>query len=245
MSNRRMFSKTVTESDEFLSLPHSAQMLYIHIGMNTDDEGYCERLRVMRLSLGCQKDVTLLTEGKFIYVFDNKVFYDLYFEENNTIRKDRKKESKYAKLYPPSTICQPDDNQMSAQVKLSKVNISKDRKEKNIKKEKTARREDVPYDKIIGNLNELAKTYFLANTEATMQHINHSWDYLDHHPEYKDNKLEAFYLVNRRKVEECLENPDQRKWLKPSVIYRMGKRNNNFENNLNQPEELKKDYGGW
>jgi hypothetical protein len=38
MANKRMFSKEVTNSDEFLDMPLSSQALYFHLGMNADDD---------------------------------------------------------------------------------------------------------------------------------------------------------------------------------------------------------------
>jgi len=38
LAQRRMFSKEVTNSDEFLDMPPSSQSLYFHLGMNADDD---------------------------------------------------------------------------------------------------------------------------------------------------------------------------------------------------------------
>lgn len=40
MAERRMFSKTIINSDLFLDLPSSAQNLYFHLSLNADDEGF-------------------------------------------------------------------------------------------------------------------------------------------------------------------------------------------------------------
>ena len=40
MGERRMFNKKITESDAFLDMPASAQMLYFHFSMNADDDGF-------------------------------------------------------------------------------------------------------------------------------------------------------------------------------------------------------------
>lgn len=40
MAERRMFAKTIIDSDAFLEMPLSAQALYFHLGMRADDEGF-------------------------------------------------------------------------------------------------------------------------------------------------------------------------------------------------------------
>ena len=40
MAEKRMFSAKIIESDAFLDIPATAQMLYFHICMNTDDDGF-------------------------------------------------------------------------------------------------------------------------------------------------------------------------------------------------------------
>ena len=40
MAEKRMFSRELVESDQFLELPLSAQGLYMHICMEADDDGF-------------------------------------------------------------------------------------------------------------------------------------------------------------------------------------------------------------
>ena len=40
MAERRMFAKTVIDSDAFLDMPMSAQALYFHMAMRADDDGF-------------------------------------------------------------------------------------------------------------------------------------------------------------------------------------------------------------
>ena len=145
MAEHRMLSKSVLSSDRFLDLPATAQMLYIHIGLNADDDGFTDRLNSIRRQVGSSKqDVTSLVNAGYIYVFDSGVAVDMYWNVNNSIRKDRRKptvhqaemqlltlvDSGKYELKPSdnqmSTNCQPSDNQMSAQAKISKDKISKD-----------------------------------------------------------------------------------------------------------------------
>ena len=40
MAERRMFAKTIIDSDAFLNMPLSAQALYFHLSMRADDDGF-------------------------------------------------------------------------------------------------------------------------------------------------------------------------------------------------------------
>jgi hypothetical protein len=40
MAERRMFAKTIIDSDAFLDMPLSTQALYFHLSMRADDDGF-------------------------------------------------------------------------------------------------------------------------------------------------------------------------------------------------------------
>ena len=40
MAERRMFAKTIIDSDIFLDMPLSTQALYFHLSMRADDDGF-------------------------------------------------------------------------------------------------------------------------------------------------------------------------------------------------------------
>ena len=49
MAERRMFAKTIIDSDAFLEMPATAQMLYFHLAMRADDDGFINNpKRIMR-----------------------------------------------------------------------------------------------------------------------------------------------------------------------------------------------------
>ena len=43
MAERRMFAKTIIDSDAFLEMPISARLLYYDLGMRADDDGFLNR----------------------------------------------------------------------------------------------------------------------------------------------------------------------------------------------------------
>ncbi len=96
MSERRMFSKSITESDTFLDLPFSTQALYFHLSMSADDEGFINNAkRVLRVCGASEDDVKRLVEKSFLIRFDSGIFVIKHWKINNKIRGDRRKETNY------------------------------------------------------------------------------------------------------------------------------------------------------
>lgn len=145
MGERRMFTQRITDSDAFTEMPLSAQCLYFHLNMHADDDGFLNNANKIRKSINASEDdLKLLMLKRFILPFENGVVVIKHWLMHNLIRKDRKQPTQYQEelaqlvlkddnsytekyLYDNqmTTICQPNDNQMSAQDKLSKVKISK------------------------------------------------------------------------------------------------------------------------
>lgn len=99
MAIRRMFSKTITNSSNFLMMPNSSQNLYFHFGMNADDDGFCEHFTIMRMTESKPDDLKILQAKGFVHVFDDRVLVILDWKENNYLRPDRYTPSKYLELY--------------------------------------------------------------------------------------------------------------------------------------------------
>lgn len=99
MAQRRMFSKTITNSSQFLMMPQSSQNLYFHLGMNADDDGFCEHFTIMRMTESKPDDLKILQAKGFISVFDDKVLVIIDWKENNYLRSDRYTPSKYLEVY--------------------------------------------------------------------------------------------------------------------------------------------------
>lgn len=143
MAQRRMFSKTITSSSQFLMMPQSSQNLYFHLGMNADDDGFCEHFAIMRMTDSKPDDLKVLSGKGFVNVFDERVLVILDWKENNYLRSDRYTPSKYLEVYKQeiALISQNKDNvykmdttgipnvhQMDTQVRVGKGRIGKDRK---------------------------------------------------------------------------------------------------------------------
>lgn len=94
-----MFSKSVTNSSQFLMMPSSSQNLYFHLGMNADDDGFCEHFALMRMTDSKPDDLKILQAKGFVNVFDDKVLVIIDWKENNYLRPDRYSPSRYLEVY--------------------------------------------------------------------------------------------------------------------------------------------------
>ena len=98
MAERRMFAKTIIDSDAFLDMPLSTQALYFHLAMRGDDDGFVNNpKKIMRMIGSTQNEMELLIAKKFIIVFDSGVVVIKHWKIHNYIRSDRYKPTVYTK----------------------------------------------------------------------------------------------------------------------------------------------------
>lgn len=96
MAERRMFAKTITNSDSFLEMPLSSQCLYFHLNMNADDDGFVNSpKRIQRMINASDDDFKILIAKSFILTFESGVIVIKHWRLNNYIQKDRYKETVY------------------------------------------------------------------------------------------------------------------------------------------------------
>lgn len=96
MANRRMFAKTIIDSDAFLDMPPSTQVLYFHLAMRADDDGFINNPKtIMRIVGAKDDDIKLLIAKKFIIPFASGVVVIKHWRIHNYIQKDRYTETKY------------------------------------------------------------------------------------------------------------------------------------------------------
>lgn len=99
MAERRMFSRKIIESGRMMKLPAKAQLLYVHLGMNADDDGIVEAFAVLSMLGSSEKDLQFLEEKGFIRILnDDLVCFIVDWVENNPTRGDRIKPSIYRDL---------------------------------------------------------------------------------------------------------------------------------------------------
>ena len=96
MAERRMFAKTIIDSDAFLDMPLSAQSLYFHLNMRADDDGFVNNPKKIQRMIGASDDdLKLLIAKKFILVFDSGIIVIKHWRINNYLQNDRIKETVY------------------------------------------------------------------------------------------------------------------------------------------------------
>ena len=96
MAERRMFAKTIIDSDAFLDMPLSTQALYFHLSMRADDDGFINNPnKIQRMIGGSSDDLKLLLIKKFLIQFENGVVVIKHWKIHNYIQNDRYKETLY------------------------------------------------------------------------------------------------------------------------------------------------------
>lgn len=228
MGNHRMFSNTITDSDLFLEMSLSAQALYFHLGLHADDEGFVSSPKRIVRATGCNEDdLKLLIAKGFVICFDSGIIVITHWNLHNSIRKDRKKDTFFKTekalltlnngVYSEvdnqlTTTCQPTDNRMSAQDKISKDNINNI-----VEQSPTIHISEIK--EIISYLNQKARTNYKPTTKTTQKHINARLN--------EGYTVDDFKKVIDTKCSEWL-NTDYSKYLRPETLF-----GNKFESYLN------------
>ena len=148
MGNRRMISKTVTQTHRFLRLPLEAQALYFHLIQNCDDDGVVEAFPILRMIGASEDNLGLLVVKRFVKPLNEEmVYFVVDFHEQNTVRKDRYTPSIYKDLLEQNAeklITDSDDTtgkplvnqtETTGKPNISKDNISKGKVSKGSSKE--------------------------------------------------------------------------------------------------------------
>ena len=92
MAERRMFAKTIIDSDAFLDMPLSTQALYFHLSMRADDDGFINNPRKIQRMIGASgDDLKLLLAKSFLIPFDSGIVVIKHWRIHNYIQKDRYK----------------------------------------------------------------------------------------------------------------------------------------------------------
>lgn len=100
MAEKRMFTKKITDDDNFISLPSSAQALYFHLNQGADDDGFNNQLSISKFKAHANDtDLKLLEDKNYIIRFDNNVVVIKHWKMHNTIRKDRYQPTAFQEQY--------------------------------------------------------------------------------------------------------------------------------------------------
>ena len=91
-----MLSNKITNTDVFLDMPQSSQLLYFHLCMSADDDGFVGNpKRVMRVVGSGDDDYRILIAKRYLLTFESGVCVVKHWLIHNLIRADMYKETTY------------------------------------------------------------------------------------------------------------------------------------------------------
>ena len=135
MAERRMFAKTIIDSDAFIDMPLSTQALYFHLSMRADDDGFINNPKKIQRMVGASDDdLKVLIMKRFIIPFESGIVVIKHWKIHNYIQKDRYKPTVYAeeksmltsKDNGAYTECIHDVSKVETQVSIGKYSIGQD-----------------------------------------------------------------------------------------------------------------------
>ena len=147
MAERRMFAKTIIDSDAFIDMTISARLLYYDLAMRADDDGFVNSpKKIMKFVGASVDDMNVLIARQFIIPFESGVVVIKHWRIHNYIQKDRYKPTSYQEEMENLTLkngayytenlpdvsnldteCIQDVYEMDTQVRLGKDRLGKDR----------------------------------------------------------------------------------------------------------------------
>lgn len=226
MAERRMFAKIIIDSDAFLDMPSTTQLLYFHLAMRADDDGFINSPKsIMRVCAGKDDDLKILISKKFIIPFESGIVVIKHWKIHNYIRSDRYKETKHLK--EKMSLEFTDNNsyrltsgiplvdKMDTQVRLGKVRLGKDK--------------DIlcPFDEIIDFLNSTCNKNFKKTITKTKDLIKARFN--------EGFNLDDFKKVIKNMQVEWGKDEKMNVYLRPETLF-----GNKFESYLNREEKKEK-----
>lgn len=135
MAQRRMFALKIIDTDLFLDMPVSSQLLYFQLSMRADDDGFVGSPQKIIKMVNCSTDdLKILVSKSFIIPFESGICVIKHWKIHNYIQKDRYQKTLYdqEKSYLKNdngtynltdTKCIQDVSEMDTQVRLGKVRL--------------------------------------------------------------------------------------------------------------------------
>ena len=210
MAERRMFAKTIIDSDAFLDMPLSSQALYFHLSMRADDDGFINNPKKIQRMIGAaDDDLKLLLAKRFLIAFESGVVVIKHWKIHNYIQKDRYRPTIYQeekqmlaeKENKAYTECIQDVSNMDTKCtrRLGKDRLGKESIE-----------EDNIYTSVIAYLNEKTGTKYRASTPKTQSLIRARSS--------EGFTLDDFKAVIDKKCAEWL-GTDMEMYLRPETLF--------------------------
>lgn len=149
MAERRMMSKKIIDTDNFLDMPQSTQCLYFHLLLRADDDGFIQSPKSIMRITGCKDDdLKLLIAKGFVIGFETGVIVIRHWRIHNYVQSDRYSKSElpeaksvelknkvYEVVEPPinldntcmDTKCIQNVYKMDTQIRIDKIREEENR----------------------------------------------------------------------------------------------------------------------
>ena len=229
MAERRMFAKTIIDSDAFLDMPLTTQSLYFHLSMRADDDGFINNPKKIQKMIGASEDdLKLLIAKSFLIPFESGIVVIKHWKIHNYIRQDRKHETKYfeerAQLEVKengaytimSDICQSNVSQLVDKLdtedrlgkdRIGKVRLGEDRIDHTEDAKASPKRTHGEYHHVKLKDSERLKLIEDFGEQMTQSCIK----FLDEYIEMKGYKAKSHYLCIKKWVVDAVKEKDRKK----------------------------------
>lgn len=239
MAERRMFSKTIIDSDIFLDMPTSTRLLYYDLAMRADDDGFINSPRkIARMTGASDDDLKILASKNYIIPFASGIVVIRHWRVHNYIRKDTYNETQYklekSTLELDNNKCYSvisDDRPRAVDEPSTQVRLGKDRLDKdsinNIpasEDESSSTSAKASKHKYGNYKNVLLKDEELQSLKEKYSNWEELIQFLDEYIEMKGYKAKSHYL--------CIL-----KWVIKAVDEQNKKNNNQNKNTYNSYEQ--------
>lgn len=246
MGERRMLTAKVTDADAFVSMPSSAQALYLHLNMGADDDGFNNQVQLAMFKAHASvDDVKLLLAKRFILQFESGVIVIKHWRMANALRNDRYKPTNYQEELSMLKIKDnkaytfndgewlPNGCQTVAErlpngcPNLTQLNLTENKVINTYYADEEQKKPDhsKETDEIIGYLNSKVGTHY-RNVEANRKLISGRLN--------DGYTVEDFKKVIDKKCDEWMHT-DMQQFLRPKTLFAPS----NFESYLNAPPKIK------
>jgi len=137
MAQRRMFALKIIDTDLFLDMPVSSQLLYFQLSMRADDDGFVGSPQKIIKMVNCSSDdLKILVSKSFIIPFESGICVIKHWKIHNYIQKDRYQKTLYGQEKSSlendngtynlmDTKCIQNVHEVDTQVRLGKARLGK------------------------------------------------------------------------------------------------------------------------
>ena len=215
MAERRMFAKTIIDSDAFLDMPLSAQALYFHFSMRADDDGFVNNSKKIQRMVGASdEDCNLLINNRFIITFESGIIVIKHWKIHNYIRNDRYKPTLYQEeksllaenenkeYIEADNLGIPNGYQMDTQDSIGEDSIIKD----SVVKDSVGEEEPTPTPTLADITNYIICNNLSVNPNRFFSYYNErEWKTKNNKPIEWEQKLQEWDFDDKQKAKENLE----------------------------------------